>query len=42
MKLKQFPQPELQKTKKYLDGYLVTYPVSYNYNGGIITNRISD
>lgn len=32
---KQYPKPKLNKTEKWNDGCLVTYPVSYSYNGGI-------
>lgn len=35
-KLFKCPKPELTKTEKWCDNYLVTYPVSYEYNGGTI------
>jgi hypothetical protein len=28
---------ELKKTEKWADNYLVQYPVSYRYNGGIVS-----
>lgn len=36
MNLKKMPKPILIKNEKWCDHYLVTYPVSYQYNGGII------
>lgn len=32
---KKFPRPKLLKTENWSDGCLVTFPVSYRYNGGI-------
>jgi len=34
--MKKYPKPELTKGEKWLDSHLVTYPVSYRYNGGIV------
>lgn len=35
-KRKVYPTPKLNRTEKWADGCLVTYPVSYDYNGGIV------
>ena len=36
MKWYKCPVPKVKKLKKWLKSYLVTYPVSIRYNGGII------
>mgnify|MGYP001609667437 CR=1 FL=1 len=36
MKWYKCPVPNVKKGKKWLTSHLVTYPVSYRYNGGII------
>jgi len=33
---KKFPTPQLTYGERWLDSYLVSFPVSYQYNGGII------
>tara|TARA_R110000824_G_scaffold391980_1_gene590113 strand:- start:399 stop:695 length:297 start_codon:yes stop_codon:yes gene_type:complete len=38
MKLKKMPKATLTLTEKWCNSYLVTYPVSYTYNGGIIVD----
>jgi hypothetical protein len=35
MSFKKYPRPKLLKTEKWCDSCLVTYPISYRYNGGI-------
>lgn len=35
-KRKVYPKPKLNRTEDWSDGCLVTYPVSYDYNGGIV------
>ena len=35
---KRMPCPKLNVGEKWCDSYLVTYPVSYTYNGGIIVD----
>ena len=34
--MKKVAKPKLQIAEKWCNSYLVTYPVSYRYNGGII------
>ena len=36
MAYKTMPKPGLTIAEKWCNGFLVTYPVSYRYNGGII------
>lgn len=36
MRRKQYPRPKLNRTEDWSDGCLVTFPVSYDYNGGIV------
>ena len=35
-KRKVYPKPRLLYSEKWCDSCLVTFPVSYNYNGGIV------
>lgn len=39
MKLKKMPKAYLDIGEKWCDSFLVTYPVSYRYNGGITINE---
>lgn len=39
MALKRIARPTLKVTEKWVDGYLVTFAVSYRYNGGIVINE---
>lgn len=37
---KKFPQPKVSYGERWLDSYLVYFPISYQYNGGIIIDGI--
>jgi hypothetical protein len=39
MNAKRIPKPRLRKTQEWLNGWLVRFPVSYRYNGGVVVGN---